>query len=148
MKVLLVENKDICIDVLMAILSGSSKQVEACGTVAEAAEKLKTYSADVVVIDKEIASSPDIYTHLASVPIVIVTSDDYMGRARRWTQTVEGGLLQEALEKSAERKDTMDRIERILVGMKQRNDEALREIEQIPAEFTRRGDEALREIGG
>ncbi len=119
MKVLLVENKEICIEVLMALLASTHKQIEACNTVEEAERRLKANPADVVIISRELATS-DVFTRLSNSAIVIVTSSDYMTKAVRWTQDIRTGVLLDAVDKAAERKAAIDTADRLLQDMKRR----------------------------
>jgi DNA-binding NtrC family response regulator len=124
MKVLLVENKDACIGALMALLTSADKQVEVCHTLEEAEVRLTKNSIDVVIVSQELAGEPDFFKRLAGISIVIVTSENYLQKAMRWTQEASGARLNESAQWAFERKDGFERAERIARRMKERTDAA------------------------
>lgn len=110
MKILLLENKDICIDALLAAL-GSSRIIETCSTVEEAQKKLTTFKPDVVLISNELWPMVKDYELPQDVGMVIFTSSLWMDRARSWFDT---SILEDALKNAERRKEAFARVQHAL----------------------------------
>lgn len=120
MKILLVENRELRLDILMAMIAGGSKQVEICGHMDEAKEKLKTFTADAMIVDRDVLNESDDHSGLDSVPVVIVVDTKYMDEAGRW---IKAGQSQEGAENASKRKAILENINEIWQRMAVRHEE-------------------------
>ena len=111
MKILLLENKAICIEVLIGML-GPSRIVETASTFEEAEAKLKSFKPEVILISSELW--PVIKDHPLPLEckLIIFTSADFLDKAKAM---IARPIMEADIERAAgKRKEIVQRIKQNL----------------------------------